>query len=165
MLLALIALTVSPVLFVLARAFRGKLRRESRIVKKLESESLSIVQEVLGALRVVKAFGQEDRESQRFEQSSAQSMKARLHVVWMESRLGLLLGLTMALGTVAVLVVGARNVQAGTLTTGMTVADPRRLSGRVPNVDVVTDADIPAFFERLIERIGGLAADRVGVAR
>ncbi len=54
---------------------------------------------------------------------------------------------------------------AGALTTGMTVADPRRLSGRVPNVDVVTDADIPAFFERLVERIGGLAADRVGVAR
>ena len=54
---------------------------------------------------------------------------------------------------------------AGELTTGMTVADPRRLSGRVPNVDVVTDADIPAFFERLIERVGGLAADRAGVAR
>ena len=54
---------------------------------------------------------------------------------------------------------------AGELTTGMTVADPRRLSGRVPNVDVVTDADIPTFFERLIERVGGLAADRAGVAR
>lgn len=53
----------------------------------------------------------------------------------------------------------------GALTTGMTIADPRRLTGRVPNVDVVTDADIPAFFERFIERVGGLAADRVGVAR
>ena len=47
----------------------------------------------------------------------------------------------------------------------MTVADPRRLSGRPPNVDVVTDADIPAFLDRLVERVGGLAADRVGVAR
>jgi purine nucleosidase len=54
---------------------------------------------------------------------------------------------------------------AGELTTGLTVADPRRLSGRVPNVDVVTDADIPTFFERLVERVGGLAADRAGVAR
>jgi purine nucleosidase len=54
---------------------------------------------------------------------------------------------------------------AGALTTGMTIADPRRLSGRVPNVDVVTDADIPAFFERLIERVGGLAADNAPVAR
>ena len=53
----------------------------------------------------------------------------------------------------------------GELTTGMTVADSRRLTGRPPNVDVVTDADIPEFLDRLVERIGGLAADRVGVAR
>jgi purine nucleosidase len=54
---------------------------------------------------------------------------------------------------------------SGELTTGMTVADPRRLSGKVPNVDVVTDADIPTFLDRLVERIGGLAADRAPVAR
>ena len=53
----------------------------------------------------------------------------------------------------------------GELTTGMTIADPRRLTRRPANVDVVTDADIPAFLDRLVERIGGLAADRVGVAR
>ena len=53
----------------------------------------------------------------------------------------------------------------GELTTGMTIADPRRLTGRPANVDVVTDADIPTFLDRLVERIGGLAADRVGVAR
>ena len=53
----------------------------------------------------------------------------------------------------------------GELTTGMTVADPRRLTGRAPNADVVSDADVPTFLDRLIERIGGLAADRVAVAR
>jgi purine nucleosidase len=53
----------------------------------------------------------------------------------------------------------------GELTAGMTVADPRRLTGRAPNTDVVSDADVPAFLDRLIERIGGLAADRVAVAR
>lgn len=53
----------------------------------------------------------------------------------------------------------------GELTTGMTVADPRRLTGRAPNMDVVTDADIPAFLDRLIERVGGLAEDRANVSR
>ena len=53
----------------------------------------------------------------------------------------------------------------GEITTGMTVADPRRLLGRPPNADVVTDADIPEFLDRLIERVGGLAADRSDVAR
>ena len=47
----------------------------------------------------------------------------------------------------------------------MTVADPRRLTGRPPNLDVATSADVPAFLDRLIERVGGLAADRVNVAR
>ena len=52
----------------------------------------------------------------------------------------------------------------GELTTGMTVADPRHLTGRPPNLDVATNADIATFLDRLIERVGGLAADRVNVA-
>ena len=53
----------------------------------------------------------------------------------------------------------------GELTTGMTVADPRSLTGRPPNMDVATDADIPGFLDRLIERVGGLAEDRANVSR
>jgi len=53
----------------------------------------------------------------------------------------------------------------GEITTGMTVADPRRLLGRPPNADVVTDADIPMFLDRLIERVGGLAATLPNVSR
>ena len=116
--LALIGLTVSPILYLLSRAYRGTLRRRSRQVKKLESASLAVIQEVLGALRVVKAFGSEDREQQRFEKSFQHSMRARLGVKRIESLLGLLLGLTTALGTAAVLVVGVHSVEAGTLTTG-----------------------------------------------
>lgn len=48
----------------------------------------------------------------------------------------------------------------GELTTGMTVADRRKLTGKPPNLDVVVTADIPEFMNRLIERIGGLAAAR-----
>ena len=48
----------------------------------------------------------------------------------------------------------------GELTTGMTVADRRRLTGKPPNVDVASTAEIDTFLDRLIERIGGLAADR-----
>ena len=53
----------------------------------------------------------------------------------------------------------------GELTTGMTVADRRRLTGREPNLDVATAANIPAFMDRLIERIGGLAANHPDVSR
>jgi purine nucleosidase len=53
----------------------------------------------------------------------------------------------------------------GELTTGMTVADRRRLTGKAPNLDVAVTADVPAFLDRLIERVGGLAANHPNVSR
>jgi purine nucleosidase len=53
----------------------------------------------------------------------------------------------------------------GELTAGMTVADRRHLTGRPPNLDVAVSADVPAFMDRLVERIGRLAADHPDVAR
>ena len=52
----------------------------------------------------------------------------------------------------------------GELTSGMTVADRRHLTGKPPNVDVAATADIDTFLERLIERVGGLSAG-VAVSR
>lgn len=52
----------------------------------------------------------------------------------------------------------------GRLTTGETVADWRRVWGRPPNVDVVVEADPEAFFNRFIERVGTLAAERASMA-
>jgi purine nucleosidase len=46
----------------------------------------------------------------------------------------------------------------GRLTTGETVTDWRRAWGRPPNLDVAVDADVTTFFERFVERVGGLAA-------
>ena len=52
----------------------------------------------------------------------------------------------------------------GTLTTGETVTDWRRVWGRPPNVDVAVEADAEEFLGRLIERVGGLA-ERLAQAR
>lgn len=53
----------------------------------------------------------------------------------------------------------------GELTTGMTVADRRRLTGKPANLDVAVTADVPEFLDRLIERVGGLAAGHPDVSR
>jgi purine nucleosidase len=53
----------------------------------------------------------------------------------------------------------------GEITTGMTVADRRGLTGKPANLDVARSADVATFLDRLIELLGGLAADRVNVAR
>src|SRR6266567_2191350 len=116
--LALVALGVSPPLFMLSRLYRPRMRRQSRQVKKLESSALAVVQETLGALRVVKAFGQESRETDRFVHRSTEGVAARIRMALMEGRYGMLVGLTSALGTAAVLFIGVRHVVAGVLTVG-----------------------------------------------
>jgi purine nucleosidase len=45
----------------------------------------------------------------------------------------------------------------GTLTTGETVTDWRRVWGRPPNLDVAVEADAETFLARFVERVGGLA--------
>src|SRR5437773_2642676 len=116
--LALVALAVSPPLFVLSRLFRPRMRRQHRHIKKLESSALAVVQETLGALRVVKAFGGEQRETDRFAQRSREGVAARIRMALTEGRYGLLVGVTTALGTGAVLFIGVRHVQANLLTLG-----------------------------------------------
>ena len=51
---------------------------------------------------------------------------------------------------------------SGELTSGMTVADRRHLTGHAPNLDVAASADAEAFLDRLIERVGDLAASQSG---
>jgi len=53
----------------------------------------------------------------------------------------------------------------GEITAGMTVADRRRLTGKPPNLDVAVSADVTTFLDRLVERVGGLAANRSHVSR
>jgi purine nucleosidase len=52
----------------------------------------------------------------------------------------------------------------GTLTTGETVTDWRRLWGKPPNLDIAIEADADEFLNRFVQRVGGLAADRANVA-
>jgi len=48
----------------------------------------------------------------------------------------------------------------GTLTTGETVTDWRRIWGREPNIDVAVEADATEFLARFVDRVGRLAAER-----
>jgi ATP-binding cassette subfamily B protein len=116
--LAVVALTVSPVIFLVSRTFRRRLRGQSREARKMESSALAVVHEVLGAARVVKAFGQEGREEQRFMHKSNEGMRARLRLVFSEGGYGLLVALITATGLAAVMFIGVRSIQSGTLTLG-----------------------------------------------
>jgi ATP-binding cassette subfamily B protein len=116
--LALVALAICPLLLLFTWASRQRLRAGWKEAKNLESDALSVVQEVLTGLRVVKAFGQEEREHERFLTRSGRGMRARVRLQFVEAVFGGLVGMTLAVGTAVVLYVGVRHVQSGVLTLG-----------------------------------------------
>lgn len=116
--LGLVAAAVAPVLLFVSGRYKRRLRQQSREVKKLESGALAVVQEVLSVLRVVKAFGQEDRERDRFLRHSREGMRARLRLLLAEGGYGMVVRLTIAVGLAAVLFIGVTHVRAGSLTLG-----------------------------------------------
>jgi ATP-binding cassette subfamily B protein len=116
--LTLLALAISPPLLLVTQAYRPRLRSQSREAKKLESATLAVVHEVLGALRVVRAFGQEEREGERFVRRSDESRRALLRLALAEGRFDVLVGLITAGGTAAVLFIGTAHVLSGVLSLG-----------------------------------------------
>jgi ATP-binding cassette subfamily B protein len=116
--LALIALAVCPVLFSFTYFFGSHLRRQWRQVKEFESSAMSVVQEALGALRVVKAFGREQHEQERFLRRSQERLRNQVHVAYVQGRFDLFVGMTIAIGSAATLAVGVQHVRAGLLTMG-----------------------------------------------
>ena len=116
--LALVALSVVPVLLVLSGAVRRRLRAQARQLKRLDAGVLAVIQETLGALRVVKAFGQEDRQTRHFARQAGESVRAKVRLAVVEGAAGVLVGLTTAVGMALVVYVGVSHVRQGVLSLG-----------------------------------------------
>jgi ATP-binding cassette subfamily B protein len=116
--LALIALTISPVVLVVSQAYRVHLRNLAHRLTDLESAAASVVQEVLGALRVVKAFGREAHEHARFTRRSQEGLQARIRYEAAEGVFAFVIGMSLAVGTATVLYVGILQVRSGIITLG-----------------------------------------------
>jgi ATP-binding cassette subfamily B protein len=116
--IGMVALVVSPLLFLLSRTARPLLRGMSREVKRQESLALGIVQEVLGILGVVKAFVQEDRERKRYANQAQRCVRGRVKISFIEGGIGLAINLVMAAGMGLVLYIGVEDVLAKKLELG-----------------------------------------------
>jgi ATP-binding cassette, subfamily B, bacterial len=116
--LAVIAMTVVPVLALLTDYYRHRVRAGWAEVRAFDASAMSVLQEVLGALRVVKAFGQEARERERYTTQAQKAMYSQLRVIAGEATFGLLIALTLALGTALVLFIGVEHVRGGSLSFG-----------------------------------------------
>lgn len=116
--LAAVAMTITPLLFGLSQIYTKRMKVHWRDLKNLESSSLGVVQEVLSSVRVVKAFAQEDREHRRYLEHAGKNLREQWRLALTGGSYSLIVGVLMAIGTGAVLFLGARHVQAGALTLG-----------------------------------------------
>ncbi len=117
----LIALSVTPVLFFVVYYYTRRIKSASRAVRKEEGMLLSIVEEVLTSIRVVKAFAREDYEQQRFDSESLANVDAGLEARNLKARLSPVVEVIVAIGTCLVLWYGARLALAGQLSAGVLV--------------------------------------------
>jgi ATP-binding cassette subfamily B protein len=116
--LAVLAVAVVPLLGFVSVRSRRRLRTQSHEVKRLESGALSVVQEVLTSLPLVKAFNQEDREHERFYARAGDGMLARVRLASAKAQYSLAVGSIVGIGGALVLYLGVRRVQSGAMTLG-----------------------------------------------
>jgi ATP-binding cassette subfamily B protein len=117
----LIALSVAPALFLVVYRYTRRIKQASREVRHKEGEMVSVIQEVLSSMRLVKAFAREDYERQRLEEESLETVEIALRARKMKARLTPIVEIIVAVGTSLVLWFGARMVLSNTLSAGSLV--------------------------------------------
>jgi len=124
----LIALSIAPVLFASVYTYTRRIKKASREVRKKESEIVSVIEEVLGSIRVVKAFAREEYESKRLEEESLEGVEIALRARSLKAKLAPIVQIVVAVGTFLVLWFGGRMVLSGAITAGSLVVFIQYLS-------------------------------------
>jgi ATP-binding cassette subfamily B protein/subfamily B ATP-binding cassette protein MsbA len=119
--LTLIALCVCPALFVVIARLNARITREASDVRRRESEVYTVVQQTMSMMRVIQAFTREKDEHRRFMDVSQRSLASGLRLYTLQTIYAGVVNVIIALGTAAVVWVGARHVLDGSLSVGALV--------------------------------------------
>ena len=117
-LLTMIALAIGIPLWLLIRKLDKPMRDRSLNAAQRDSDISTRVQETLISIRAVQAFGREAHESQRFGRDAVASLRAKLRLTVLQSGSQAIVGLLLAVGTAAVIGIGAWRVLQNVLTVG-----------------------------------------------
>ena len=117
----IIALSVAPVLFVVVFRYTRRIKKATREVRRKEGEMVSVIQEVLSSMQVVKAFASEEHEQRRLAEQSRATVAIALKARGLKIRLSPTVDMIIAGGTALVLWFGGTMVLSGALTAGSLV--------------------------------------------
>ena len=114
----LIAVGVTPFLLMFVMCFKKAVKEVTRTVRVKQSEVVAVVQEGLGSVRAVKAFGRQDLELAHMQDASHATVQAALKARQVKSLLSPVVSIVVALCTGIVLWKGTALIVAGTMTAG-----------------------------------------------
>jgi ATP-binding cassette subfamily B protein len=120
--MGVVASMAVPALFASANRFASKVIDVSFRVQERLADLSQVVEEAIGGIQVVKAYGQEDQESQRLESTATDIYDESMILVRLRSRFAPLFELIPSLATVSVLWLGGVRVVDGNMTIGEFVA-------------------------------------------
>lgn len=116
--LTLVALCVTPLLYVIMNFTRTRLVKVTRKQRKHEGKLGAVAHEALEGVAEVKAVGGELDEEARFTALDSKSLKAGVKTAKFEARMDFAIGLTMAVGVCLILYLGTREVLAEAMSPG-----------------------------------------------
>lgn len=116
--LTLVTLAVTPLFYLIIRGFGGRINEQSRRYHEHESALVSSVQESLSSIRAIQAFTLEPETRQRFVEQSERSLHASQRMTRTQLAYAACAGLTVSVGTAAVVWVASNQVMQGRMSVG-----------------------------------------------
>ncbi len=113
-----IALAITPFMLLLVSRFKKAVKKATREVRKEQSKIVSVVQQGLQSMRVVKAFGRQDLAEKELAEVSEATVDAALKARRVKALLSPIVAVTVALCTAIVLWQGSALIIAGAMTAG-----------------------------------------------
>ena len=139
--LALLVLLPVPVLAVVLRYYNTRIRPVYRRVRARLGDINAQLQDNLSGIRVIQAFGQEDRELERFAAESENYYQARVQGFRYWSTVFPAMRFVASMGTVIVLGIGATMVVRGELSLGTLVAFLSYITSFYQPINRLTEID------------------------
>lgn len=120
--LTLLSLIPLPIVSFVVRYFGRAIHRRFEAIQAQLSDISAIVQENLSGVRVVRAYGREASEIQRFQEANEEYVRRNEELIRLMGIYNPSMGLLMGMGALIVLWLGSREVMTGRMTVGELVA-------------------------------------------
>jgi ATP-binding cassette subfamily B protein len=116
--LALIVLTIIPILVYVASQFQKRIILQYRNVRKINSKITGSYNENITGVRVVKAFGREDRNMDEFSQETSEMYRAGYRAAWLSALFFPTVQLISSIALASIVWYGGYQAQIGNLSIG-----------------------------------------------